>query len=86
MPVEDLIAKLKHLEAMGSCEACGEVRWEPQAQFLWFQAVPPLFPNEVGEAAQSARPDGEQGFPCLALLCTHCGNVRLHAANLLKNR
>lgn len=86
MPVEDLIAKLKRLEAMGSCPACGNVSWEPQAQFLWFRAVPPLFPDEGGVSTQAGGPDGEEGFPCIALLCTHCGNVRLHATEIVKNR
>jgi hypothetical protein len=80
VPVEDTLTKLKHLEAMGSCGACGNSTWEPQGRHAW------LLSQEVGVVPQTAGPDLTEGFPCVALLCKHCGNVRLHATELVKQR
>jgi hypothetical protein len=84
MPVEESIAQLKQLEAFGSCPACGETSWEPQARHVWLLSV--KISDEIGVFPQTAVPDLAEGFPCVALLCKHCGNVRLHATELLKDR
>ncbi len=72
--IESIIAKLKALEAMHGCPACGNEGWEPQGYLVSLPAV-------VGD-----RVNPMAGLPCLALLCKHCGYVALHATELLEQR
>lgn len=72
--IENMIAKLKTLEVMQRCPACGNDHWEPQARLVSMPVV-------VGD-----RVNPLEGMPCVALLCTHCGYVALHATELLKKR
>jgi predicted nucleic-acid-binding Zn-ribbon protein len=72
--IKNMIAKLKTLEAMQSCPACGNSQWEPQARIVSLPAV-------VGD-----RVNPLEGLPCLALLCTHCGYLALHSTQLLETR
>jgi len=82
MNTRERVAKLKDLEAMGSCNACGAVSWEPQAAAAWISL--PLGPAPV--LADPAAAYREEGFPCLVLLCNHCGCVRLHSTEMLEKR
>lgn len=72
--IERIFAKLKALEAMQSCPACGDDHWEPQGYLVSLPAV-------VGD-----RVNPMAGLPCVALLCKHCGYVALHATELLEQR
>jgi hypothetical protein len=74
MDMDDVLAKLKSLEATGACPACGNERWEPQAGIV-------AHPTVAGDTINLA-----EGIPCAVLLCTHCGNARFHSTQLLEGR
>lgn len=74
LDIHDVLSKLKSLEALGACPACGNDRWEPQAGIV-------AQPTVKGDAINLG-----EGIPCAVLLCTHCGNARFHSVQMLEKR
>ncbi len=72
MTIDELLAKLKALEASEPCRACGSERWEIQDRIYTLLAV-------KGDLI-----DPNEGLPCLVLLCMNCGNARFHSASFLE--
>lgn len=66
-----LIAALGQKNALRACEACGNVSFN-LAQALGH--VPLSTPGYF---------KGTAGFPAAAVVCTNCGNVRMHVLSIL---
>jgi len=72
MTVEDMLSKLKALEAAQPCAACGNDEWEAQARLV---SVPTVVDDRINPM---------EGLVCVALLCKVCGYARFHSANFLE--
>jgi hypothetical protein len=72
MTTQELLAKLKPLEADRHCSVCGDTDWEPygEAVFVLPKADHGVVINE--------------GIPCVALFCRVCGNARFHSTEVLE--
>lgn len=76
--IEHIVAKLKTLEAMHGCPACGNVGWQPQPEPMV------LLPERI--LTQGAPTDLTNAVPCVVLVCKHCAYIALHATQLLEER
>jgi hypothetical protein len=78
MRKDDVLAALNKLGVTARCEVCGENSWggigpEGEERLVHIQAI---------DLDRQITPG--QGIECAPLICNRCGNVRLHATQVLQ--
>lgn len=74
MDMDFYIDSINALGATADCPSCGRFDWEPATEYMLLPSFPET-PLEV---------EGPRGYPVFALICDHCGFVRMHLASVLE--
>jgi hypothetical protein len=73
MDPDRYIDSINALDATADCPSCGRFAWGPATEYMFVPSAP-----EAGEL------EAGRGYPVFALICDHCGFVRMHFTPVLE--